>query len=60
VTIPVEPVEPVGPVEGTRVPRFAGESTFARLPRVDQVAAYDVALLGAPFDGGTSYRPGAR
>ena len=51
---------PLGPVEGTRVPRFAGESTFARLPRVDQVSDFDVAVLGAPFDAGTSFRPGAR
>jgi agmatinase len=50
----------VGPVSGTQVPRFAGSSTFARLPRVDEVPDYSVALLGAPFDGGTSYRPGAR
>jgi agmatinase len=50
----------VGPVDGTRVPRFAGESTFARLPRVDQVSDFDVAVLGVPFDGGTSFRPGAR
>jgi guanidinobutyrase / D-arginase len=50
----------VGPVDGTKVPRFAGASTFARLPRIDQVSRYDVAVLGAPFDGGVSYRPGAR
>jgi len=50
----------VGPVDGTRVPRFAGASTFARLPRVDEVSRFDVAVLGAPFDGGVSYRPGAR
>lgn len=52
--------DPVGPVDGTVVPRFAGESTFARIPRIDQVADYDIAVLGVPFDGGTSYRPGAR
>ena len=52
--------EPVGPVDGTKVPRFAGSATFARLPEIDRVPDYDVALLGAPFDGGTSYRPGAR
>jgi agmatinase len=52
--------EPVGPVDATRVPRYAGETTFARLPRlVDQPDA-DIAVLGIPFDGGTSYRPGAR
>jgi agmatinase len=50
----------VGPVSGTKVPRFAGESTFARLPQIDRVSDYDVAVLGVPFDTGTSYRPGAR
>ncbi len=52
--------EPVGPVDGRLVPRFAGAATFARLPEVDRVADYDVAVLGVPFDNGTSYRPGAR
>jgi agmatinase len=51
---------PVGPVLGTEVPRFAGPSTFARLPSIERVGEFDVAFLGAPFDGGTSYRPGAR
>ena len=51
---------PIGPVSGTQVPRFAGASTFARLPRLDQVSDYDIAIVGAPFDGGTSFRPGAR
>ena len=51
---------PIGPVDGRQVPRFAGASTFARLPQIDRVPDYDVALLGVPFDAGTSYRPGAR
>ena len=51
---------PLGPVDGTKVPRFAGAGTFARLPRIDEVSSFDVALLGAPFDGGVSFRPGAR
>ena len=51
---------PVGPVDGRLVPRFAGAATFARLPEVDRVTDYDVAVLGVPFDSGTSYRPGAR
>jgi agmatinase len=51
---------PLGPVDGTKVPRFAGAATFARLPRIDEVSSFDVALLGAPFDGGVSFRPGAR
>ena len=37
-----------------------GPPTFARLPRIDQVQDWDVAIVGAPFDIGTSYRPGAR
>ena len=51
---------PVGPVDGRLVPRFAGAATFARLPGIDRVTDYDVAVLGVPFDNGTSYRPGAR
>jgi agmatinase len=50
----------VGPVDATAVPRYGGEATFARLPRLDQVAQADVAILGVPFDSGVSYRPGAR
>jgi agmatinase len=51
---------PVGAVDGTEVPRFAGPGTFARLPDQYRVEDYDIAILGVPFDGGTSYRPGAR
>ncbi len=51
---------PVGPVSGTVVPRYAGASTFCRLPELRDVSRCDVALLGIPFDSGTSYRPGAR
>jgi agmatinase len=50
----------VGPTDSTRVPRFAGAATFARLPRLDQVDGCDVAVVGLPFDAGVSYRPGAR
>ena len=52
--------DPRGPVDATVVPRFAGPPTFARLPRLDEVDRADVAVLGVPFDSGTSYRPGAR
>ncbi len=50
----------LGPPDGRVYPRFMGPSTFARLPRIDEVPDWDVALVGAPFDIGTSYRPGAR
>lgn len=49
-----------GPVDATVVPRYGGPATFARLPRLDEVARADVAVLGVPFDSGVSYRPGAR
>jgi agmatinase len=52
--------EPLGPVDPLTVPRFAGPPTFARLPRRDQVDRCDVAVVGIPFDSGTTYRPGAR
>ena len=50
----------VGPVDASQVPRFAGPATFARLPRIDEVASADIAVVGVPFDSGVSYRPGAR
>jgi agmatinase len=52
----------VGPVLSTQVPRYAGPATFALLPRVDEIGGndLDVAVVGVPFDGGVSYRPGAR
>lgn len=49
-----------GPVDATLVPRYTGLSTFCRLPRIDEVASVDVAVVGVPFDSGVSYRPGAR
>jgi agmatinase len=50
----------VGPADPLLVPRFAGPPTFARLPRLDQVDRADIAVVGVPFDAGTTYRPGAR
>ncbi len=52
--------KPVQPISGTVLPRFAGPSTFARLPELRDVPHCDVAIVGIPFDSGTSYRPGAR
>ena len=55
-----EVVAPRGPLDPLKIPRFAGPSTFARLPRLDEVGRADVAVLGVPFDSGVTYRPGAR
>ena len=48
------------PVSTRKVPRFAGVSTFLRLPQHDDPHDVDVMIVGAPFDGGTTFRPGAR
>jgi len=45
------------------LPRGAGIPTFLRLPVYDDpdnVPAVDVLLCGVPYDGGSSFRPGAR
>ena len=55
-----EPGGPFGPADATVSPRFAGIATFARLPTSEEVGNWDIAVVGVPFDGGTSYRPGAR
>ena len=54
------PGDVVGPVDSMKVPRFAGPTTFARLPTLDSVGKAAVAILGVPFDSGVVYRPGAR
>jgi len=41
-------------------PRFGDIATFARLPHMTDLKGVDIAVLGIPFDGGTTYRPGAR
>jgi agmatinase len=41
-------------------PRFGQIATFMLLPPAPSGEGLDVALLGVPYDGGTSYRPGAR
>jgi agmatinase len=52
--------DPIQPVDATTMPRYAGSSTFVRLPELRDVERCDVAILGVPFDGGVSFRPGAR
>ncbi|HEX7140196.1 MAG TPA: agmatinase [Vicinamibacterales bacterium] len=51
---------PHQPRESFKSPRFAQPATFMRLPHVENTRGLDVAIVGVPFDGGTSYRPGAR
>ncbi len=52
------------PVSAMELARFAGVPTFMRLPgmTVDhaRIAEVDIGLVGIPWDGGTTNRPGAR
>lgn len=50
----------VGAVDPAVQPRYAGWTTFARLPRLEDVGHADVAVVGVPFDSAVTYRPGAR
>ena len=45
------------------LPHYAGINTFLKAPYITDVTtvgAYDAAVIGVPFDGGTTYRPGTR
>jgi len=52
------------PVSGFDLPRFAGVPSFMRLPlaeRGDEIYTdTEIGLIGIPWDGGTTNRPGAR
>ncbi|HYP54879.1 MAG TPA: agmatinase [Solirubrobacterales bacterium] len=48
------------PPDALLAPRFTGPRTVARLPLVEALNGVDRAVVGLPWDGGTSYRPGAR
>jgi agmatinase len=66
--VAVSPVK--SPGRGRRPPRhpggtrpqlaYASDTQFAGLPTLDESGPCAVAILGVPFDSGTSYRPGAR
>jgi agmatinase len=49
-----------GPADARRAPRYTGVRTFARCPHVRDLDGVDVAVVGVPFDTGTSFRVGAR
>lgn len=51
------------PPSGMVSPRFSGPASFMRLPILDPAEApgrIDIGLIGIPFDGATTNRPGAR
>jgi agmatinase len=48
------------PWDALEAPRFTGPRTYARLPHVKDLAGVDAAVYGMPWDGGASFRGGAR
>ena len=58
-TTPKNHYRPINPLLS---PRFGDVATFNRLPYVPDIVGknIDVAILGVPYDGGTTFRPGAR
>src|SRR5947207_8786738 len=48
------------PLDAALIPRFGAIPTFMRLPHVADPAKLDIALIGVPWDGGTTNRAGAR
>ena len=41
-------------------PRYTGLPTFMRAPYCEDLSGVDIGLIGVPFDGGVTNRPGAR
>jgi agmatinase len=48
------------PWDALTAPRFTGPRTYARLPYVKSLDGVDAAVFGMPWDGGASFRGGAR
>ena len=48
------------PLDALQHARSGGIATFMRLPHISDPEELDIALVGLPFDGGTTYRPGTR
>ena len=48
------------PWDAFEAPRFTGPRTYARLPYVKDLDGVEAAVFGMPWDGGTSFRAGAR
>src|ERR1700739_14043 len=48
------------PTDALEYARFTVIPTFCRLPTITNPEELDIAIVGVPFDGGTTYRPGPR
>ena len=47
-------------MEAMGKPRYSGVPTFMRAPQATSAADVDIALIGVPYDGAVTNRPGAR
>jgi agmatinase/guanidinopropionase len=52
--------DPINPAYGAHLQPFSGITTFMRQPASRKFADINIAIVGVPFDSGTSYRSGAR
>lgn len=48
------------PLDRAGMPRYAGFLSFFRLPVIESLERFDIAVCGVPFDGGMTNRAGAR
>lgn len=46
--------------EARSTPRYMNIATFMRAPMIDDLSDFDIALVGVPYDGAVTNRPGAR
>jgi guanidinopropionase len=46
--------------ETMKAPRYMGISTFMRTPMITHPSDVDIAMIGVPYDGAVTNRPGAR
>ena len=48
------------PTQVTKDPKYMGIPTFMRTPLISNLSDFDIAMIGVPYDGAVSNRPGAR
>jgi guanidinopropionase len=53
------PIDPDA-LERMKRPRYVGIPTFMRAPYTEDLAGVDIGMIGVPYDGGVTNRPGPR
>lgn len=54
------PTAPGGLGDPMLAPRFMEVATFMRAPMIEDFSKFDIAMVGVPYDGAVTNRPGAR